>query len=693
MKEVYCCFARRVLACMMRNMPVPRHYDVLILGGGFAGVYCAQRVVKRLRGSGKKVGLIASENHMVFQPMLPEVVGGSLAPRHVVNPIRLICKDTDVFRGTVRAVDLTAKTVVFDGGIHSPNITFSFDHIVLALGSEVNLSRIPGMSEHAYLVRNVGDAMKLRATIISRMEEANLIDDVEKRRKLLSFVVVGGGYSGVETSGQMIDLLKSVCRYYEIVQPDDISVTLIHSGDKLLPMLSPKLAEYTGKQLAKMGVKILFNSRVKAATACSVVLEDGRKLDAGTVVCTVGNAPNSLILKLGESGVLNVEKGHVVVEATGQARGQSRVWSAGDCAVFPKSDGGNCPETAQFAFRQGLLLGDNLAASITGQALKPFKFTGQGELASIGHRTAVAEIFGYHFSGIIAWFMWRTIYLMKLPGLDRKLRVMAEWTFDLFFPRDINLLTPQYSSPMEDVHLEAGDPLFMRGEPAYSFYAVKAGRIDITDENGNIVKSATAGQHFGERALLEDHIWRYNATAKEPSTLVTISEKIFKKLVGSIGSLNKLFLRSADTYDSESEIKHVIEHLPQRSRQGRVRDLMVCDVISVREDTTLPELLAMFHTERHTSYPVLNAGGQLQGLLRRSDTLEWLKHHSLDSAVHVSDLPVKSPLIVTPDDELPEVFETLIRTGASKAVVCDAENKLVGMLTLFDLLSCDAQQV
>ncbi|MEI6536112.1 MAG: CBS domain-containing protein, partial [Verrucomicrobiaceae bacterium] len=385
------------------------------------------------------------------------------------------------------------------------------------------------------------------------------------------------------------------------------------------------------------------------------------------------------------------EKGHVVVEATGQARGQGRVWAAGDCAVFPKTDGGNCPETAQFAFRQGLLLGDNIAACITGQALKPFKFTGQGELASIGHRTAVAEIFGRNFSGFIAWFMWRSIYLMKLPGLDRKLRVMAEWTFDLFFPRDINLLTPQYSSPMEDVHLEAGDPLFMRGEPAYSFYAVKSGRIDITDENADIVKSATAGQHFGERALLEDHIWRYNATAKEPSTLVTISDKVFKKLVGSIGSLNKLFLRTADTYDSEDEIRDVIERLPQRARQGCVSDLMVRNVITVRSDMALPQVIAMFQAERHTSYPVLDGEGHLKGLLRRSDTLEWLKHHPLDSAVHVSDLPVKRPLIVAPDDELATVFETLIRTGASKAVVCDSDHKPVGMLTLFDLLSCGAQ--
>lgn len=666
---------------------IPRHYDVLILGGGFAGVYCAQRVLKRLRGTGKKVGLIASENHMVFQPMLPEVVGGSLSPRHVVNPIRLLCKGADVFKGTVRELDLKAKSLILDGGFHTQNVGFTFDHIVLALGADVDLSRIPGMSEHAYLVRNVGDAMKLRATIIGRMEEANLICDEALRRRLLSFVVVGGGYSGVETAGQMIDLLRSVCRFYENVKPEDYTVTLIHSGEKLLPMLSPRLADYTGVQLARMGVKILFNTRVKAVTAQSVVLNDNQKLSAETVVCTVGNAPHPLIIKLGASGTLPVERGHVLVDAAGKVQGHEQVWSAGDCSQFPKSTGGNCPETAQFAFRQGMLLGDNIAASINGAELKPFTFTGQGELASIGHRTAVAEIFGFNFSGFIAWFMWRSIYLMKLPGLDRKLRVMAEWTFDLFFPRDINLMTPQYSSSMEDVHLEAGDPLFHPGEPAYSFYAVKNGCIEISDGHGKVVKTAMAGDHFGERALLNDRVWRYEAIATEPTTLVAISAKTFDKLVGSIGSLNKLFQRTADTYDKVQEIEHVLAKLPQRCRNGTAKDLMVTPVASLRESDALQDALDFFHKERHSTYPVLNGEGSVVGILRRSDCYEWLKHHRMEDTVCVRDLPVKRALLINVDEPLPRVFETLIRTGASKAVVVDAERKLLGMLTLYDLLT------
>ncbi len=673
----------------MSASPV-RHYDVVILGGGFAGVYCAKQATKRLKGTGKTVALIAAENHMVFQPMLPEVVGGSLSPRHVVNPIRLICPRADVLKGAVFSVDLPGKALTLTGGQFTPDVKVTFDHLVLCLGADVDLSRIPGMSEHAYLMRNVGDAMKLRATIISRMEEANLITDDAARRKLLNFVVVGGGYSGVETAGQIMDLLHSVSEFYENIKKDDFSVTLIHSQEHLLPMLSTSLATYTEKKLSQMGVKLLLKQRVRSVTARFVVLGDGTKLEASTVVCTVGNAPHPLIVRLGSSGALTVERNKVMVHPTGQALGQTHVWSAGDCASFPKAGGGSCPETAQFAYRQGITIGDNIARSLKGQALLTFDFKGLGELASIGHRSAVANLMGFNFSGILAWFMWRTIYLLKLPGLDRKLRVMTEWTFDLFFPRDINLLTPQYSSPMEEMHLEQGDVLFLSGEPALSFYAVKEGRVNITDDKGEVVKSAAKGDHFGERALLGDRIWRFTATAVEPSTLVAISARTFDKLVSSIGSLSKLFKRTAETYDRPQDIEHVLEKLPQRCRSGVASDLMITDVATLREDGLLQEALDLFQKEKHSTYPVVDAAGHVRGLLRRGECYEWLKHHVMDVKLRIRDLSLHQPLYILPDMPLPDVFETLIRTGASKAVIAGPDRKLLGMLTLYDLLTCPA---
>ena len=663
-----------------------RHLDIAIIGGGFAGVFAAKRVAKRLGHLKLSIGLIASENHMVFQPMLAEVVGGSLAPRHVVNPIRLLCRNVDVLKGRVCSIDLVKKIMVVDGGVFSPNVTISFDHLVISPGADVDLSRIPGMTEHAYLMRNVGDAMKLRATIVSRMEEANLLTDEEERRKLLHFVVVGGGYSGVETAGQMQDLVRGVCRYYENVKPEDSRVTLIHSGERLLPVLDASLGDYTKRCLDKMGVTVLLNQRVRAVTAGSVLLSDGTKLAATLVVCTVGNAPSALIKQLGETGLLPMEKGKILVDNTGQVKGHDKLWAAGDCTAFPKEGGGLCPDTAQFAFREGITVGENIAASVFGHPLEPFLFKGLGELASIGHHMAVANISGINFSGIIAWFMWRTIYLSKLPGFDRKLRVLMDWTLELFLPRDISLLTPQFSSPLGAMHLEPGDPLFEAGEPAFSLYAVKKGRIDITNQAGELVKSAGPGDHFGERALLADRIWRFDAEAKEPTELVAIDADVFDQLVGTIGSLNKLFHKTAENYALPAEIEETVAGIPSSVRRGNAADVMTRELATLHADASLTDAINEFQSRPHSVYPVVDAAGKVLGLLSRAAAYDWLKHHGLDCQNKVSEVTLATAFKVRLDTKITRLVEGFMHAGATKALVVDADDKLCGMVTLFDLI-------
>ena len=672
---------------MMPPMPAAptRHYDVVILGGGFAGVYAAQRAAKLLGHLDLSIGLIANENHMVFQPMLAEVVGGSLAPRHVVNPIRLLCKGSEVLKGRVCSVDVVKKVIIVDGGAFTPNVIVTFDHLVFGMGADVDLTRIPGMTEHAYLMRNAGDAMKLRAAIIARMEEANLITDEEERRKLLSFVIVGGGYSGVETAGQIQDLIRGVCRYYHNVRLEDTSVSLVHSGDHLLPTLDQSLGDYTHRCLVKMGVNVVLNQRVRATTARSVLLADGTKLPASLVVCTVGNAPHAIITQLGASGVLPVERGKILVDNTGRVKGHEKLWAAGDCSQFPKADGGFCPDTAQFAFREGQLVGENIAASIFGHPLESFTFTGLGELASIGHHMAVANIAGINFSGIIAWFMWRTIYLMKLPGFDRKLRVVMEWTFELFFPRDISLLTPQYTSPLREMHLEPGDPLFESGEPAFSLYAVKSGRVDITDESGEVVKSAGPGDHFGERALLGDRIWRFDAKATESSELVVIEARTFDKLI-TINSLRSLFLRTAENYALPQQIEQTVAAMPQVMRQGVAADVMTRDLATISADASINDAIEEFQRHPHSSYPVLDAEGKILGLLRRAAAYDWLKHHGLDCQHKVREISLGQPFLVKPDTTVPDLVEDFMHKGATKALVVDEAGTLLGMVTVFDLL-------
>jgi NADH:ubiquinone reductase (H+-translocating) len=670
----------------MEEAKTSRHFDVAILGGGFAGVYCARTVLKRLAHLGKTVCIVAEENHMVFQPMLPEVVGGSLSPRHVVNPIRLLCRGAEVLRGSVSSVDYESRSFNLDGGHFSPCVRVSCDHLVFAMGADVDLSRIPGMAEHSFLMRNVGDAMKLRAAIINRMEEANLIEDTDARRRLLSFVVVGGGHSGVETAGQMAGLLRGVCRYYEKVEADEPLVTVIHSRERLLPTLDETLGDYTKRQLEKAGIRVVLNQRVRAVTATTVLLESGEKIEATTVVCTVGNAPHPLIVQLGNQGALPLEKGKITVNSDGQIPNCPNMWAAGDCSVFPKADGGSCPETAQFAMRQGMHVGENITASMFEHPLEPFTFTGLGELAVIGHRSAVASIMGINFSGFPAWFMWRTIYLAKLPGLDRKLRVMVEWTLDLFFPRDINLLTPQYSSPLAEMHLEAGDPLFHPGEPAFSLYAVKWGRVDIVDAKGEIVKSAGPGDYFGERALLEDRVWRFDAIAREPSTLVAIDGRTFEMLVGSIESLDRMFTRSAQQYAMPEQIDRMVASLPGVVAHRTASDVMTRDVATLRASATVDEALTLFQSKHHSVYPVVDDQNRVVGALRRVALYDWLAHHGLDRSHRLSELQLGALLRIRPGTPVPQILEDLIRTGASKAAVVDDEQRLQGIVALYDLI-------
>ncbi|MEA3212837.1 MAG: hypothetical protein QOE70_5894 [Chthoniobacter sp.] len=536
------------------------HFDVIIAGGGFAGVYCAQTLGKELGADGRKrVALIADQNFMVFQPMLAEVVGSSVSPRHVVNPIRRLCRDATVLRGSITRLDLATRELELNAGDFTGNVTIGFEHLVLALGGIVDLTKVPGMTEHALLLKNVGDALKLRATIIDRFEEANLESDPEIVRRLLTFVIVGGGYSGVEVAGQIFDLGKEILDVYPRLPGTAFHVVLIHSGPHLLPEISESLGHYTEQNLRSRGVELILGTRVSAMTAGKVCIP-GQTIEAHTVISTVGNAPHPLVTALCKAQEFECEKGRILTDPTMRVKGQSKVWAAGDCAAVPMAPPAKtsptdakkyCPPTAQFALRQGTVLGANIARVLDGTGEpRAFTFTGLGELAAIGHHAAVAEILGMKFSGFIAWWMWRTIYLSKLPGLERKLRVLIDWTLDLFFPRDITLLQSKPTQVMKEMHLEAGDRLFHAGEPVFSFYIVKSGKIDLLNPDGSLSRCVLPGDHFGERALLHDRIWRFSAVAAEGTVLVALGASVFDTLVRADTSIRDLLLRTASKLET-----------------------------------------------------------------------------------------------------------------------------------------------
>lgn len=682
-----------------RTGPAPHRIEieVAILGGGFAGVYCGQKIGKLLKAAGhdsRDAAIVSDQNYMVFQPMLAEVAGASIQPRHVVNPIRRLCQGLRVFRGEVVSVDPEKREVRIDTGKFSAGIVLAYKHLVLALGAEIDLSRVPGMPEHALLMQNVGDAMILRATIIKRIEEANAEYREDVRRRLLTFTVVGGGYSGVETAGEILDMLHEVARFYSNVAPDQIRVVLVHSRSLVLNTLSDELGEYAGRKLAARGLELILEERVSAVTATKVYLQSGKEIETSTVVSTVGTAPNHVIRQLCEKFDLPHERYRLKTNEFLQVEGHDNLWAAGDCASIPLADseGKSCPQTAQFAMRQGAVLAENLGRLMQSRKLKPFSFRGLGELASIGHQTAVANIMGMQFSGFLAWFLWRSIYLSKLPGIDRKLRVVIDWTLDLFFPRDINLLNPRYTKLFQQVHLEPDDKLFNRGEPAFSLYVVQQGAVELRDESGNVVRTIGEGDFFGERALVHGGGYLYDAVSKGRSELVSLSGEVLLPFFQSSRRFRRVLAKTTAQVSAEGEYDAIVGKLDRDILRQPVTDVMHTDVATLRKDQTIREALDLFVNRRFSIYPLLEEDGKLAGALSREDLFDFIKRDGVDDSTPLSEIdPTHLPTCLS-DQTVGGAVEKMVRFGRYKCLVADEDNRLLGIVAVMDLLGVAAQK-
>ena len=666
--------------------------EIAIVGGGFGGVFCGRELCRQLKKIGKAretAAVVSDQNYMVFQPLLAEVAGASLSPRHVVNPIRTLCRGINVFKGKVETIDLSKREVHVNTGSFSSGVILEYNHLVLALGAEIDLSRVPGMAEHALLMRNVGDAMILRATIISRIEEANVESREAVRRRLLTFVVVGGGFSGVETAGEILDLLHSVSKFYKNISKEEIRVILVHSRDRILHTMSLSLGHYAARKLRKRGLEIALNERVRAMTATKVYLKAGGVIETATTVSTVGNAPNRVIRNLCEKEGLEHEHYWIKTDEFMRVPRQENVWAVGDCAAVPMAStygSTNCPQTAQFAMRQGSKLADNIIRHIKGEEPRPFTFTGLGELASIGHHTAVANLLGMQFSGPLAWFLWRSVYLLKLPGLDRKLRVMIDWTLDLFFPRDINLLSPRYTRVFRCMHLEEGDHLFNRGEPAFSLYVVKEGRIELRDVDGKVVRTIEAGDFFGERALVYGDGYLYDAFASEATELMAMGHEAILPFFEASSRLRRVLSKTTTQHSAEAELAAIERKMDAAVLKSSVTGVMQTDVATLRLDQSVHEALQLFQKRRFSAYPLVTDDRKLIGALSREDFFDYMKREDVSVKTTLERI-VQYPLpIVQTTASVGAALEQIIRSGRYKCLVTDEQNHLKGIVTLLDLI-------
>jgi NADH:quinone reductase (non-electrogenic) len=417
---------------------------VLILGGGFGGIYAAIELERALRDRHNvNITLVTRDNYFLFTPMLHEVAASDLEMNTIVNPLRKLLRRAKTFTGNIEAIDLERRCVAVTHGFDRHVHQLSYDHLIVALGSSTNFFGLPGVKDAALTMKTLDDAIELRNRLITHLEEANSECAAGERQPLLTFVVVGGGFAGVETLGGINDFVRDAIRFYPNLTPEFVRTILVSSDEFILPELGSKLGAYAQRKLAARGVEIITRARVTGVRGSIVGLSDGRTIPATTLIWAAGNAPNPLVANL----PVPKRDGRILVNEYLEVKEFPGVWALGDCASIPdRKTGGFHPPTAQHAIREARCAARNVAADIVGGKRKAFGFSTLGRLAAIGRRSGVANVFGLNFSGFLAWWLWRTIYLFKLPRLEKKMRVALDWTLDLCFAKDFACVTARHPS-------------------------------------------------------------------------------------------------------------------------------------------------------------------------------------------------------------------------------------------------------
>jgi NADH dehydrogenase len=410
---------------------------IVILGGGFAAIGAAQRLERLLRTDDAELTLISRENFSLFTPMLPEVSSGALGTRDIVTPIRAQVRRTHFILADVTGVDMEKREVSYAHTLTGVTERIGYDQLVMTTGASTSTFGLPGIAERVFALKTLEDAAILRNRLIWLLELADDAGELE-RKKLLTLVVVGGGFTGVETTGEMAELFRNVERFYPHVRPGDVRIVLIEGGATLLPGLPPRMGSYAENFLRERGVEVVTGDGVRGADDEGIELISGRRIETRTIVWSAGIKPRVLA---GTESLPRAKNGAILVNADLSVPDFPGMWACGDCAAVPDGTGKFYPPTAQHAIREAPVLADNLVASLRGKATRSFHYTSLGMMASLGGRKAVAQLPGNRvLTGFLAWFLWRTYYLARLPGLDRKLRVAFDWTLELLFPRDISEL-------------------------------------------------------------------------------------------------------------------------------------------------------------------------------------------------------------------------------------------------------------
>lgn len=531
------------------------HPRIVIIGGGFSGIFAARHLRRRIRNA--RIELINERNYFVFQPLLPEVVASIINIQDAVTPLRLVLPDIRVRLAEVTHIEFAANKITLLQGRKQVPISVGYDHLVIACGLISDLARFPGFAEHTLSMKHVSDAYALRNRIINCLEHADITSDATIKKALTTFVVIGGGFSGVETMGEMSEMLRRTLPFYKNIPREMVKFVLIQRGNRILPELPESLGRYVDRKLSERGIDVRCNTGMKKALLDGVVLSDGSMLPSYTVVTTIGNGPSPFTQSLG----LKMQRGRIETDPYLRVPPHDNVWSLGDVAAVPLmrrkgEEQRYAPPTAQFAVQEAKCLANNMARTIRAAhkrkaRLRPFSYKPKGALASIGNYRAVAQIMGVNISGFVAWFLWRGFYMALLPGHISRLRVALNWLLDYFIPRSIVQVEQSKQHSCRYIHLHKGTVLFRPNERVHGLYTVISGKMESRAQRPNgdggggadkdYVRELNPGDHWGERSIHDNRYTHDELRALEDSVLLLMERTEFSRLREGLPVLRDYF--------------------------------------------------------------------------------------------------------------------------------------------------------
>jgi NADH:quinone reductase (non-electrogenic) len=655
--------------------------QIIILGGGFAGVKCAQTLSRALSRNDTEIVLFNAENHFVFTPLLADVIGASVNPLDVVVPLRQLLSGVHCRTEEVVNLDAARNEVEYRSS-DGQTCRLHYDHLVLACGNVANLHAVPGMADHAFPLKNIGDAVALRSHVMEQMEKAETCADPERRQWFLSFIIVGAGYSGVEAAGEINDLVRGSARYFQNFRAEDVTVTLIHSRDQILPEIGQRLREFARRKMERAGVKILLNARVASATAEGVALAGGEFVSGGTVVCTVGSSPAPILGHLAAPKV----KGRLLTEPDMRVRDGTNIWATGDCAqIVNAHDGQPSPPTGQFAERQGRQCAQNIVRALRSEPTRSFSFKPVGQLCSIGGHSAVAVFQGMQISGILAWFLWRSVYLFKLPAWTRRIQVGFDWAWQLVFPRDLAHLRTRQTDRVSHAHYQPGDLIIRQGEASASFYVIESGEVEIVcaTENSSraeVVNILGPQSFFGEDALLGKESVNLSVRARTVVKVLVMGRNVFTQVSGALAPLRDAL---AETLNRRSiDLRQLRPEAHEALKGVAIRELM--DAVPsplFKPTSTMREVGRAFAEHNHELFYICGEGQALEGVVTMTD---WMRALSRGAGpdTPVTELMVRHPITLSIEED-GAMAATVIREHRVKnlpVVKCRGNRQLVGCL-------------